>query len=55
MRASTGSVIARWPSTAITDRVVDTHLLNLRKKVQAVPAKPRYLCSVRGMGYRFDW
>jgi DNA-binding response OmpR family regulator len=30
------------------------HVLNLRKKVEPVPAAPRYLTSVRGMGYRFD-
>ena len=41
--------------TGLDISVVDTHLLNLRKKVQAVPAWPSYLCSVRGMGYRFDW
>ena len=40
--------------TGLDTSALDTHLLNLRKKVQAVPAKPRYLCSVRGMGYRFD-
>jgi DNA-binding response OmpR family regulator len=34
--------------------VVDTHVFNLRKKVEALPAEPRYLHSVRGMGYRFD-
>jgi DNA-binding response OmpR family regulator len=46
---------AAWGAdTFITDRVVDTHVLNLRKKVEAAPARPRYLHSVRGMGYRFD-
>jgi two-component system alkaline phosphatase synthesis response regulator PhoP len=46
---------AAWgPDTAITDRVVDTHVLNLRKKIEPVPARPQFLTSVRGMGYRFD-
>ena len=46
---------AAWgPGTAITDRVVDTHVLNLRKKIEPEPARPRFLLSVRGMGYRFD-
>jgi DNA-binding response OmpR family regulator len=46
---------AAWGSeTIVTDRVVDTHILNLRKKVEPVPAKPRYIRSVRGMGYRFE-
>jgi DNA-binding response OmpR family regulator len=41
-------------STFVTDRVVDNHIVSLRKKVEANPADPRYLVSVRGMGYRFD-
>ncbi len=38
----------------VTDRVVDTHIANLRKKIEPEPAAPRYLVSVRGTGYRFD-
>jgi two-component system alkaline phosphatase synthesis response regulator PhoP len=38
----------------VTDRVVDTHVWNLRKKIEPTPAEPRYICSVRGLGYRFD-
>ena len=46
---------AAWGrDTFITARVVDTHVLNLRKKIEPVPAEPRYIRSVRGMGYRFD-
>jgi len=41
-------------NTYIGDRVVDTHILNLRKKIEPVPAAPRFLRSVRGIGYRFD-
>jgi len=40
--------------TFVTDRVVDTHVNNLRKKIEPEPGQPRYLVSVRGMGYRFD-
>ena len=40
--------------TFVTDRVVDTHITNLRKKMEPKPSKPRFLVSVRGMGYRFD-
>jgi DNA-binding response OmpR family regulator len=40
--------------THIGDRVVDTHILNLRKKIEPVPATPQFVRSVRGMGYRFD-
>lgn len=42
------------PGTFVTDRVVDTHIANLRKKIEDEPAEPRYLVSVRGLGYRFD-
>jgi len=46
---------AAWgQGTFVTDRVVDTHVLNLRKKIEPHPKKPCYISSVRGMGYRFD-
>lgn len=40
--------------THVGDRVVDTHILNLRKKIEPQPGTPRYIVSVRGLGYRFD-
>ena len=40
--------------TAITERVVDNQIANLRKKIEPSPDAPRYLKSVRGIGYRFD-
>jgi DNA-binding response OmpR family regulator len=40
--------------TYVTDRAVDTHIVNLRRKIEPEPARPRYLLSVRGLGYRFD-
>jgi two-component system alkaline phosphatase synthesis response regulator PhoP len=44
-----------WGSgTFVTDRVVDTHIANVRKKIEAQPDRPRHLVSVRGIGYRFD-
>jgi DNA-binding response OmpR family regulator len=39
---------------AVTDRVIDNHVVSLRKKIEDEPATPRYLISVRGLGYRFD-
>jgi DNA-binding response OmpR family regulator len=39
---------------SITDRVVDTHLVKLRRKIEADPAAPRHIVSVRGIGYRFE-
>jgi two-component system alkaline phosphatase synthesis response regulator PhoP len=38
----------------VTERAVDYHILNLRRKVEPQPSQPRYLQSVRGLGYRFD-
>ena len=38
----------------VTDRAVDTHIANLRKKVETKPSHPRYLITVPGVGYRFD-
>jgi DNA-binding response OmpR family regulator len=39
---------------AITDRAVDTHVFNLRRKIEAQPSEPRFLLGVRGLGYRFE-
>jgi len=44
-----------WGSqTFITERVVDNHVLSLRKKIEVDPERPILLVSVRGIGYRFD-
>ena len=42
------------PNTHVTDRVVDNQVTNLRKKIEPDPMRPRYLVSLRGLGYRFD-
>ena len=34
------------------DHVVDVHVANLRKKLDDPPAEPRYILTVRGVGYR---
>jgi DNA-binding response OmpR family regulator len=38
----------------MTDRVIDTHIVNLRKKIEPDASSPTYIASVRGVGYRFD-
>jgi len=38
----------------LTDRVVYTHINNLRGKVETDPAHPRLIAGVRGVGYRLD-
>jgi DNA-binding response OmpR family regulator len=39
---------------AVTERVVDNQIANLRKKIEPAPSDPRFLKSVRGIDYRFD-
>lgn len=34
------------------DRTLDSHIKNLRRKIEADPAKPRYIETVFGVGYR---
>jgi len=35
----------------VTGRTIDTHVVNLRRKIEPVPARPRYLLTVYGVGY----
>jgi DNA-binding response OmpR family regulator len=35
-------------------RTVDVHIRWLREKIEQDPARPRYIQTVRGVGYRFD-
>jgi two-component system alkaline phosphatase synthesis response regulator PhoP len=59
---SKGRVLSRehllneaWgPNTFGSERIVDNHIGNLRKKIEPDPVNPRYLRNVRGLGYRFE-
>lgn len=43
-----------WGETYFgSDHVVDVHIANLRKKIEDDPANPRFVGTVRGVGYRF--
>jgi DNA-binding response OmpR family regulator len=35
------------------ERTIDSHIKNLRKKVETDPERPRYVITVRGVGYKF--
>jgi len=35
------------------DRVIDTHVKNLRQKLETNPKEPEYIITVHGTGYRF--
>ena len=37
-----------------SERVVDTHMGNLRQKIEDDPASPVWITTVRGVGYRFE-
>jgi len=46
---------AAWGGgVALNDRVVDNHIVSLRRKLEPEPARPRHFLNIRGMGYRFD-
>lgn len=36
------------------DRAVDTHIKNLRRKIELDPHSPEYIKTVHGIGYRFE-
>jgi two-component system alkaline phosphatase synthesis response regulator PhoP len=42
-----------WGNEYYDDHVVDVHVGNLRKKLEDDAAHPRYIETVRGVGYRF--
>lgn len=35
------------------DRTIDTHIKNIRQKIEADPKNPKYILTVHGIGYRF--
>jgi two-component system OmpR family response regulator len=35
------------------ERTIDSHIKNLRKKVEIDPERPKYVITVRGVGYKF--
>jgi DNA-binding response OmpR family regulator len=41
-------------SSAVVSRTVDTHVAELRRKLESDPANPRYIVTVRKTGYRLD-
>jgi two-component system response regulator RegX3 len=44
-----------WSGRELTDtRTLDTHVRRLRVKLEEEPARPHFLLTVRGVGFRFD-
>lgn len=42
-----------WPEGIDNPRTVDTHVLTLRKKIEVDPRHPRFIQTVRSIGYQF--
>jgi len=36
------------------ERTIDVHVMNLRKKIEPDPSRPKYLLTVFGVGYKLD-
>jgi len=59
--ANRGNVISReelldevWGKDVyVTPHTVDTHMANIRKKIEDDPSKPQFIISIRGVGYKF--
>ena len=51
-----GQLIDRiWGADYVGDtKTLDVHVKRLRSKIEANPAQPRYLITVRGLGYKFE-
>jgi two-component system response regulator RegX3 len=62
LMAHAGQVVTRewcidrlwWDQDLSDTRTLDTHVKRLRRKVEPDPANPRYLVTVRGVGFRFE-
>ncbi|MNI42881.1 Transcriptional regulatory protein OmpR [compost metagenome] len=37
----------------VTDRAIDVHIANLRKKIEHNPKEPKQIRTVWGVGYKF--
>jgi len=37
----------------VSFRTVDSHIANIRKKIEDDPARPKHIISIRGIGYKF--
>jgi two-component system response regulator RegX3 len=44
-----------WGADYVGDtKTLDVHIKRLRAKIEADPAKPRHIVTVRGLGYKFE-
>jgi len=40
-------------NVAVSSRTIDSHIANIRKKIEDDPSNPRHILSIRGVGYKF--
>jgi DNA-binding response OmpR family regulator len=40
-------------NTYVSFRTVDSHIANIRKKIEDDPSNPKHIISIRGIGYKF--
>ncbi len=55
MRSRTELLDLLWPDQYLLDsRTLDTHIHRLRSKVEPDPTEPRFIITIRGVGFRID-
>ena len=37
----------------VSFRTIDSHIANIRRKIEDVPSRPKHILSIRGVGYKF--
>ena len=45
--------IYSYEDVSVVDRVIDVHIANLRSKIENDSSRPKFIMTVRGMGYKF--
>ena len=51
---ASGEAVWGYESGIGSDRTVDVHIRHLRQKIEDDPAQPRWIVTVRGVGYKLD-
>ena len=55
MRTRAELIDLLWPDRELSDsRTLDTHIHRLRAKLEPDPSDPRFIVTVRGVGFRLD-
>jgi DNA-binding response OmpR family regulator len=40
-------------NVSVSFRTIDSHIANIRKKIEDHPSNPKHILSIRGVGYKF--